>query len=116
MLSLLHCLDGVGHDTPDLYRLPLFGQDVGVRWIGRLQLQVGTTFPKPFYSEFTVHHCDDNMAMACLYRPVDQHHIAVVDTGFSHGGATHTHQVRCQPVLDQDFVEVDTLAGVVFCW
>lgn len=60
-------------------------------------------------------HCQRKL-VTTTSEPTNQHHIAVVDACFTHGGATHTHQVRRYWVLDQNYGEVDTLAGVVFGW
>lgn len=106
-LSALELLDRSDHDTPDLHRLPLGGDDVGEGGVRRLQLETATAHPELLAGELVVHHGDHDLSVGRLDRPVHQDDIAVKDPHAFHGVPTDGHAVGGLWMGDQAFEDVD---------
>lgn len=84
-----------------------------VGWIFGMQPGTIRLQEQAFDGEFAVYSADRNAAMRGFDGPIDHQQIAIVNRRALHGIALNTHKERRRRVIDQMFIEIQTLVNVI---
>ena len=107
-------LDAAGDNTPYHQRLPISGDDGWVGRIAREQLDAPRALVQFLDRKLAIENGDNDVAMTWLDRPVDHDDVPIVNTFFDHGVARDTEHERGLRMGDQQVIEIQRLAHMVF--
>ena len=107
-------LDGGCHHTPDFNGLTVFGRDVWVGGIGRLEPDATISLVQLLDRKVPVNNGHHDVVVPRFDGFVDHQDVLVVDASLGHRMPTRAQEVSGLLMGDQELTEVDALGAQVF--
>jgi len=107
-------LDGAGDHAPNLNRLAIFGNDVGVGGVGSFKLDAPEALAQDLHGEVPVHDGHNDVGVARFDGPVHHQNVAIKDAGLGHGVAAGTQKVGGLRVFYEQLGEINPLGAQIF--